>query len=113
MDNAQEFSDRFVFDEIGYKGAYWLTGFEDPIRNQKEAYPIISLGNMTSSNLKEGQFVFTRPSYYEGGLGERNKHRTEYKYYHDHLYLSFKLWIIYNTTIVAGTFIPDGGFLTA
>ena len=55
-------------------------------RNQYEAYPITSLGKMTSS-LKNGSFIFILPSFYEEGL---KKERTnEWKLYHDNLYLGF------------------------
>jgi hypothetical protein len=45
---------------------------------------------MTSSNVNEGQFVFARPSYYDGSLEDRKRDRKQFKYYHDHLYFSFK-----------------------
>ena len=67
------------FDDISYEIAL---GHE---RNQYEAYPITNLGKMTSS-LKKGSFIFILPSFYEEGL---KKERTEFKLYHDNLYLGF------------------------
>jgi hypothetical protein len=76
---------RLVSDDIHYNGKGLLH-----IRNQNESYPIVSLGNITSSNVNEGQFVFARPSYYEGSLEDRKRDRNQVRSYYDHLYLSFK-----------------------
>jgi len=77
-----------AFDNIPYnfyQGHSWNL---NPVRNQYEAYPITSLGNMTS-NVGNGTFLFIRPSFIDGNLEDRKKERGKYKYYHDNLYLSF------------------------
>ena len=43
-----------------------------------------------TSNITEGKFVFTIPSYFEGSLEDRIEKRKQNKLYHDNLYLSFK-----------------------
>lgn len=73
---------RNAFDNITYN----MNGV-DHKRNQNESFPIVSLGNQTSSE-RNGQFVFIRPSYIKS-LKEKTKERKRYKWYHDNFYLAF------------------------
>ena len=75
---------RQVFDDVKYN----MRGF-DPKRNAMEHYPIISLGNQTTSSLKTGKFIFLNPAYLKE-LEEKKKERRKLKDYHDTSYSGFK-----------------------
>ena len=62
---------------------------EYQVRNQIEYYPIISLGDQTSSSDIEGNYIFINPSYLKD-MNTKIQERRLYKRYHDLLYSGFK-----------------------
>ena len=54
-----------------------------------ERYPIISLGNQTSSSVKNGKFIFLNPTYLKD-LETKKKERRERNYYQNLLFSGFK-----------------------
>ena len=80
-----------AYDDIGYN-----FGDREPVRiKQTVKYPIISLGNQTSSSGNEGKYIFLNPTYLKY-LEEKRKERygrgrfAMYgERYHDFMYASF------------------------